>query len=297
VVDPCPLCEATDATEQYDLAYAVIWDALETFAGRAIARDIRARNTPAPRTSLVRCRACGLEYFSPVAPGDASFYETLDDGAFYHESRWDMDAVASRLPMDVSLLDVGCGRGAFLRRVHERTARAVGIDHNREAIATLVDAGFDARTDDLDAVAGSDGAAFDVVTALHVVEHLPRIEPFVESAKRCLRPGGTLIIAVPHRDHYALDDFEPLDCPPHHVSRWSEAQFDHLARAHGLALADHCIEPLPLLSAVHIAALRAARRLPFARTPAPPEHRRHDVPLPRRARFGLSLVGWFVTPR
>ncbi|MDQ1349078.1 MAG: hypothetical protein QG573_2456, partial [Acidobacteriota bacterium] len=40
-------------------------------------------------------------------------------------------------------------------------------------------------------------ASFDVITCSNVLEHLAKPTTFLDSSRRCLRPGGTLLVAVP----------------------------------------------------------------------------------------------------
>lgn len=292
--DTCPLCDVASAARRYDLQYEDIWTAIAQLLGTSLPDDVVRRNTPAASTSLVECRSCGLEYFIPVAPGDATFYEALDEGAaYYHEKRWDMEVVAEAIPTGATVLDVGCGRGAFLDMVRHRTQRAVGVDQNRDAVATLQRQGREAIVGDIFEVAATEPHAFDVVTALHVVEHLPHVGRFIDAAVTCLRPAGSLVVVVPNREHYALNDFEPLDCPPHHVSRWAQRQFEEIAGRHELDLCGIRLEPLPVPTTVHIIAARTLRRLMHRQSP---EHRMYAAGLLRRMRYGLSMVGWFVTP-
>ena len=46
-------------------------------------------------------------------------------------------------------------------------------------------------------------AAFDLVVAFEVIEHLDRWEDLLSEAKRVLKPGGVLLVSTPNRDYYA----------------------------------------------------------------------------------------------
>jgi SAM-dependent methyltransferase len=52
-------------------------------------------------------------------------------------------------------------------------------------------------------------AAFDVVLATEVLEHVPRTADFLAEARRCLEAGGLLVLTVPFaaRWHYIPHDF------------------------------------------------------------------------------------------
>jgi 2-polyprenyl-6-hydroxyphenyl methylase/3-demethylubiquinone-9 3-methyltransferase len=89
------------------------------------------------------------------------------------------------------ILDLGCGKGRFARRLVEEGAEVVGIDVSaamlrdsigiRTARATARRLPFAAAT-------------FDAVVAIEVFEHLPEIASALGEARRLLRPGGTLVI-------------------------------------------------------------------------------------------------------
>ena len=110
-----------------------------------------------------------------------------------------------------SILDVGCNAGellAFCRRV-EPDARLVGVDINPVALAaarvaapTALIARAEVHRLPLDA----DG--LDVVACIEVLEHVPaplRRDALGEMA-RVLRPGGRLILRVPHAGVFAWLD-------------------------------------------------------------------------------------------
>ena len=90
------------------------------------------------------------------------------------------------------VLDIGCGSSQLLNS----TPQTVGLDSNadklrymRRPARCLVNAAVEALP--------FPDAAFEVIVASQLVEHLaPSVEPFAEMA-RCLQPGGVLIIGTP----------------------------------------------------------------------------------------------------
>lgn len=104
-----------------------------------------------------------------------------------------------------SLLDLGCGDGRFISELAraQPTVHAMGIDYSERAIAlaSALNPGLeyhaaDILTDDLS------GRQFDVVTMIEVIEHIPPLDlpRFLERAISFLKPGGRLVITVPHRN-------------------------------------------------------------------------------------------------
>ncbi len=95
------------------------------------------------------------------------------------------------------LLDVGCATGRFLQRMQALGWRVSGIELDPVAAAT-------ARTVTPDVTVGDPAeitlpaAGFDLVTAFHVVEHLPDPTAALRNMLAWLAPGGLMIVEVPN---------------------------------------------------------------------------------------------------
>ena len=110
-----------------------------------------------------------------------------------------------------SILDVGCNAGAWLSECATLypTARLAGVEINPSGLEY---ARRNAPTAELHQ-AGAEklpfpDASFDCVTCMEVLEHLPadlRPAAFREM-RRVLRPGGRLILSVPHAGWFAWMD-------------------------------------------------------------------------------------------
>jgi SAM-dependent methyltransferase len=100
----------------------------------------------------------------------------------------------------VRLLDVGCDDGAFTERLarHVGTApeNVFGIEIVDEARELARARGYDVRPGDLEARWPFDDGFFDVVCANQVIEHVKRLDHFVEEVRRVLRPGGRAVICT-----------------------------------------------------------------------------------------------------
>lgn len=109
-----------------------------------------------------------------------------------------------------SLLDLGCGDGRFVSEMsRERTGKKfLGVDYSKRAIelARALNPDLDYRVADITKEGIGDGQ-FDVVTMIEVIEHIPpdELPVFLERAVSFLRPGGRLILTVPHRNNPVSD--------------------------------------------------------------------------------------------
>ena len=97
-------------------------------------------------------------------------------------------------------MDIGCGRGEWLGLLQEAGIDAFGVDTNEVQIAAARAAGLDARRGDaLAALAEMEDASLSVLTAHHLVEHLPfdAVAWITREAMRVLAPGGVLLFETP----------------------------------------------------------------------------------------------------
>jgi len=243
----CPLCATSAAEEVERIRFVEIWDALAADWKAAFSKEVVQRHTPSAETALLECLKCGLQYFAPACPGDDDFYRELTTAPgsqyVYIEDKWDFQEAAKAINPDDMVLDVACGAGSFLRTVGAKGCEAVGIDINPAAVSAARSQGLSAHCVDLSDYAANHVDRFDVVTAFQVIEHIAEVAPFVRSALACCKPGGKLILTVPNRLRCSNDQFEPLDCPPHHMSRWTSTQFHWLAEFFSCRIVDLKFEP------------------------------------------------------
>lgn len=137
----------------------------------------------------------------------AGFYQT----AAYYRDRG-MDAVEVRRDDRLRawalrarlgpgrLLDVGCGTGAFLAAAREAGFEVVGTELSRVAAETARGRfGIDVRVGPFVGKQFGGGERFDVITMIHVLEHMRDPAATLATARRLLVPGGVVVIEVPNR--------------------------------------------------------------------------------------------------
>jgi SAM-dependent methyltransferase len=240
-VTACPGCGGAPLPGGVETPFAKIWSALEVECGVRLPAEVVELYTPCRNALLASCSACGLAFFQGALPGGPDFYMALDGGpGYYNTTTWEGRFVVSRLASSQAVVDFGCGDGVILRQLGRRTGRTVGVDHNPDAIAVLAAAGIEAHATPFEEFAADETGSFDVVLAMQVLEHVPDVRPLMESARRVLRPGGRFFVAVPNAER-EVERFEPLDFPPHHVTRWTPTDLTTLAAHHGFdVIGMHC---------------------------------------------------------
>jgi 2-polyprenyl-3-methyl-5-hydroxy-6-metoxy-1,4-benzoquinol methylase len=189
---------------------------------------------------VLECDACGLVFLSSFDHIHAEHYERsgmhggqpLPIADWLRESEGDDERrfrfLQSRLP-GKRLLDFGCGAGGLLLKARKLAAFVEGIEPEARLQTHFAQEGVNvwARTED----ALSAGRRFDLLTAFHVVEHLPDPRRTLAQLVQLLDPGGELIVEVPSSNDALLTLFE---CEPfRNFSYWSQHLF--LFNPHTLA--------------------------------------------------------------
>jgi SAM-dependent methyltransferase len=96
-----------------------------------------------------------------------------------------------------ALLDVGSGTGEVLLAARDRGWRSQGVEPERTAAAMAQGRGLPVSVSTL-TDSGLPERSFDVVSAFHVLEHVPDSRAFLGTMARWARPGGFVAIEVPN---------------------------------------------------------------------------------------------------
>lgn len=132
------------------------------------------------------------------------------------------------------ICDFGCGAGEFLKVVQPFARSIVGVELQDEYVTALYDAGI-ACMQDLSDIAD---ASLDVIFSFHTLEHLPHPVEFLNLMSAKLRPGGRVVIEVPHAGDFLLRDF--TNCQDFkNFTLWSQHLILH-TRGSLAALLGHC---------------------------------------------------------
>jgi len=139
--------------------------------------------------------------FGALARSYDRWYETAEGKAHDHQQK---AAVSRLLPpptRNATLLDVGCGTGHWSRFFGSLGYRVVGVDLSREMLCR---ARSHDRIHGLFGIADGcslpfDDFAFDVVSAMAVVEFTSCVDALVAEVFRCARTDGTVIVGTLNR--------------------------------------------------------------------------------------------------
>jgi SAM-dependent methyltransferase len=97
------------------------------------------------------------------------------------------------------MLDIGCSNGDWATYWTDRGWQCSGVDIDREHVEIARQRGIDAKHCDLnrDPLPFAD-ESFDLIFAGEVIEHLVDTDGFMRELRRCVRPGGAVLITTPN---------------------------------------------------------------------------------------------------
>ena len=163
-------------------------------------------------THVVQCRRCGFIYTNPYIIGDDR------TGGYGHPETYEssgrggpgvlfgaiLDFMEQYRRPPGRLVDVGCGKGEFLRVAQSRGWSVTGVESSAP-MAEFARKNTDAQVycDPLAAVPIAEASA-DIVTLNMVLEHVDQPHRFLDVVCRWLRPGGILFVEVPNMDSLML---------------------------------------------------------------------------------------------
>lgn len=211
--------------------------------------------------TYVLCKECGTLYLSPrpVQEDLDTYYRKADSVKFWSTHFYKETAEARREKMfrpraelvaewlnrsnpeeEATFVDIGSGYGIFLEEVQklDKFQVVMGIEPNPEMAEICRKRGFPVLQKPLEAVKDGEAQA-DFVTAFEVLEHVYDPLNFLISARRILKPAGTLLfttLTVSGFDIQVLWEHSKSVYPPHHINLISVKGTERLIERSGLKL-------------------------------------------------------------
>lgn len=193
-----------------------------------------------------RCNETQLFFFKPDnVDGGSLMYEALQKLDWYYMPiKWEHTITIKRLISKSKVLEVGCAEGSFLEMCNNLGHEATGLELNKNAVLNAKKKGLSVYEMDLHQFANEKENYYDCVCSYQVLEHISNPKEFISSCVKILKPGGKLIFCVPNSDGLLSKDYNILDMPPHHMSRWNKNAFQSLTQIFPLRLNNVTYEPL-----------------------------------------------------
>ena len=230
-----------------------------------IAVDEELRGTTS--IALFECLRSGLRFFVPNdVAGSTRLYQQLQKLEWYYMAdKWEHTIALEDLRGCHRVLEIGCGPGAFVRRLQRLGFTVEGVELNEDALVSARHAGLPVHRMTLDDLSRAD-RRYDAICAFQVLEHVPDPRTFLADMVQLLSDGGRLLLSVPDSDgfiKYARLDL--LNEPPHHMTQWNERAFGFLAKMFPLELEKIWHEPLAPYHIDWYVSIQADRFLPGMR--------------------------------
>jgi len=152
--------------------------------------------------SIYRCLDCGhVLTLIPKAAQEAyrdEYFQETHENWFKHPDTKLFDGIIKELELmnasGKTLLDVGCGRGDFLRYAHSKGVKTklcgIDITLNQEKGIEFLQGDFSAYTFE---------RQYDFIVSTMVIEHIDDLTRFVRKIYECLKPGGTIFLTTINR--------------------------------------------------------------------------------------------------
>lgn len=200
----------------------------------------------APKLQILECANCGLVTLSSQDHIHPGFYEHSGmHGAeptpietWLKDTNWDDQRRFDMLkPMltNKKLLDFGCGAGGFINKAQQLAASVVGVELERR-----VRENWGSRITiypDTDAA----GEGYDLITAFHVVEHLPDPLDMIKNLAKLLATDGRMVIEVPSSEDalltlYGSEVFQRFTYWSQHLFMFNPETMRRLAEQAGMRI-------------------------------------------------------------
>jgi len=143
----------------------------------------------------------------------------------------------------IKTLEIGCGQGDFQSAVHKNPKfEAVGFDYSEPCVNYAQSQGLNVRLGDFKEAEIED-ATYDLVVALHVLEHVHDLNATLAEFYRVLKPGGLAFAVCPSVTHFkqalAGESWKYLG-PPGHLWYLSPKTFPQFFTKAGFSEILHC---------------------------------------------------------
>ncbi len=241
--------------------------------------DITSEFQGVKEIRLYQGNSTGLQFFAPEnIAGSSLLYEQLQKfDWFYMEDKWEHREALIDVGQCRNVLEIGAATGGFVRTASGGGINIRGIEINRAAVEAARQDGLPVDCQELEAVVAEEKGNFDGVCSFQVLEHTVSPGEFIESALQLLKPGGILILSVPNGASFLKYQYNLLDMPPHHMTRWREKTFKALERLHPVKVEKIRFEPL---ASYHVQGYLDSYRRHFKKTSHPARRLLNGTTLP-----------------
>ncbi|MCN4144596.1 MAG: class I SAM-dependent methyltransferase [Thiohalomonas sp.] len=146
-----------------------------------------------------------------------------------------------------NILDIGCGNGKYLSKMKNLGWQSFGVEFNNLAVKAC-------RKNHLDVFQGElknapfEAQEMDLVTARHVIEHIPDVNSFFDEVNKVLKLGALFHLRTPNtsalgRNFFAVNWY--ANDAPRHLILFSPDNLTQRAEQHGFEKVCSCTLSTP----------------------------------------------------
>jgi O-antigen chain-terminating methyltransferase len=212
-------------------------------------RQINTRPTPVAEAQVSDTKMVQrIEQIDEVVvPGLDGFYLEFEDN--FRGTPEDISArlqvylpYLSRFANDATatVVDIGCGRGEWLKLLQKNSIQAVGIDMNAAMVDACVEQGLTAYClDAINYIRQQPESSLAAITGFHIIEHLPFkvLLSLFDAALRALRPDGMIVFETPNPENLSVGACN-FYFDPTHLNPIVPAVAQFMAKQRGFARAE-----------------------------------------------------------
>jgi 2-polyprenyl-3-methyl-5-hydroxy-6-metoxy-1,4-benzoquinol methylase len=169
---------------------------------------------------FVRCEECGCIYVNPQIQekllhdyyrgNDSDRFGGLSSSALWMDvimneknQSWQRPyfeeaiSILKKFKKTGKILDIGCSIGLFMEIAQKHSFSCIGLELEPNAANYARSRGFDVRLNTIEQ-SNFPEKSFDIITMFGVLEHLSRPKLILDEIRRCLKPGGVVMVIVPN---------------------------------------------------------------------------------------------------
>ena len=200
----------------------------------------------APDLNILECANCGLVSLSSVEHIQPGFYEesgmhgtvAMPMDTWLKETDWDDQRRFDMLKPQIQnkrLLDFGCGAGGFINKAQHLADTVTGIELEQRV--------HEYWEDQIKIYSSPESTEdeYDLVTAFHVVEHLPDPREMLKRLAKMLTKNGRMVVEVPSSEDvlltlYDSDAFQRFTYWSQHLFLFNAETLQKLVKQAGLRI-------------------------------------------------------------
>lgn len=192
---------------------------------------------------LYACSICHCVFCIPFKAPNADFYFNGNDSESLRRhsvlTKWDkknptynsslFEVISNK---EKTILDIGCGNGAFAEFASERGFNVIGIDIDTSSLKLAKSRNLKntlfLNSNLEDFIVNNPGIRIDIITMFEVFEHLDNPSQTLQSVYNLLTPGGFFAGTLPNEDRYFAKKLNlKFALPPYHLTYWTNSSWVH----------------------------------------------------------------------